>query len=86
MTHMYGVRGSFVLLRPKKKVKLPTQSADHQICMGNGLYQPGRFYFSGCRKDPNVQIFQGLRLLLTNVIPEKSSKNGQGGGGEKNKY
>ena len=63
MTFLYTARYSIVLLRPKNKVKLTTQSAEKPICVGNGLYHVVRFYFSGFRKAPDVQIFQGLRLL-----------------------
>ena len=34
-------------------------------------YKVGRFYFSGFRKALDVQIFQDLRLLSTNAVPEK---------------
>ena len=43
MTHLYGASGSFVLLRPKNRVKIFVQSAENWICMGNGLYQVGQF-------------------------------------------
>ena len=33
MTHMYGARGSFHVLRPKNTIKLLTQSAENWICM-----------------------------------------------------
>ena len=34
MTLLYAARYSFVLLRPKNKIKLSTQSAHKWICMG----------------------------------------------------
>ena len=47
MTLLYDARHLFVLLRPKNKVKLPTKSAEIQICIwGNGLSQVGGFSFS----------------------------------------
>ena len=39
MTFLYGVRYSVVLLRPKNKVKLPTQSAEKWICMGKWAFK-----------------------------------------------
>ena len=46
MTFLYDARYSLVLLRPKNEVKLLTQSALGQICMGNGLYQIGGIIFT----------------------------------------
>ena len=50
------------------------QSAENWICMEkNGLYRTNRFYFSGFRKAPDVQIFSGAPFA-TNAVPEKLSK------------
>ena len=45
MTHMYGARGSFHVLRPKNTIKLPTQSAEKWICMGKRAGPSGGIYF-----------------------------------------
>ena len=73
MTHLYGVLGSFVLLRPKNRVKLLTQSAENRICMGKWAFESLAELFLKNEKTPDVQIFQGLGLLLTNAVPEKKS-------------
>ena len=57
MTHMYGVRGSFVLLRPKKKVKLPTQSAENQICMGTWALEILEMYSLENKKAQDYRTF-----------------------------
>ena len=51
---------------------------------GNGLYQPGEFYFSGFREAQDVQIFLGF-LFATNAIPEKYWASDEGAGVKKNK-
>ena len=38
MAQPYGARGSFVLLRPKNRGKLLTQSAENRICMCMGKW------------------------------------------------
>ena len=39
MTHMYGARDSFHVLRPKNAIKLLTQSAEEWICMGKWAFK-----------------------------------------------
>ena len=45
MTLLYAAQYSFVLLRPKKEVKLSTQSPDKWICMGKWPVPGGAIYF-----------------------------------------
>ena len=45
MTHLYGARESFHPLRTKNTIKLPTQSALSQICMGKWPVPSGAIYF-----------------------------------------
>ena len=44
MTHLHAASRSFVLLRPKKKVKHLTQISENQICMGKWPVQSGAIY------------------------------------------
>ena len=71
ITHLYGASGSFVLLRPKNRVKLLTQSAENWICMRKWAVPCGAIYFS-CFRRPftYVHIFSGAPSD-TNVVPEK---------------
>ena len=57
MTFLYDARYSLVLLRPKNEVKLLTQSALGQICMGNGLYQIGGIKFTPLSCSPVYRNF-----------------------------
>ena len=43
-------RSAFVLLRPKNKVRLPTQSAEIWIYIGKCFLQVGGFSFSSTRR------------------------------------
>ena len=63
MTYMYGVVGSFVLLRLKDRVKLLTQTAENRICMGKLAFESLAKLFLKNEKTPDVQIFQGVDLL-----------------------
>ena len=72
--HTYTALGLFVLssLRPKNKVKLSTQSAENWICMRKWAFEVLVILFLRIQKGPDVQIFQGLRLLSTNAAPKKN--------------
>ena len=63
MTPLYSARHSFTLLRPKNKVKLPTQSAEKWICIGKWAFKIGAELFLKNKKVLGGQIFQGLRML-----------------------
>ena len=39
MTHLYGAKGSFDVLRAKNTIKLVTQSAEKWICMGKWAFE-----------------------------------------------
>ena len=45
MAQLYGAKGSFVLLRPKNKVKLLTQSAKKDLYGEMGIQNLGRIVF-----------------------------------------
>ena len=83
MTYLYDDRCSFVLLRPKNEVKLPTQSALGQIWLGNGLYQIGGIFHHVVMVRfvpeffPNTDGF----AVLGKLTPVH---NGRGGGGKRN--
>ena len=85
MTLLYGARYSLVLLKLKNKVNLLRQSAVQKIgfVWENGLYHVGRFCFSGFKKAPDAQIFQGLHLLPMRSLKRLSKKDPRGT--EKNK-
>ena len=51
---------------------------------GNWRYHAGRFYFSGLRKAPDVQIFSGASFA-TNAVPVKNEEESSSSGNE-NKY
>ena len=55
MTNLYGAKGSFVILRPKNKVKLLTQSAENRICMGKWAFEILVIYFLENEKAPDDQ-------------------------------
>ena len=55
MIFLYDTWFSVVLVRPKHKVKLPTQSADKWICMGKWAFEILADFFS--------QKQEGLRRL-----------------------
>ena len=61
----YTAWGSFVLRRPKNKVKLPTQSAGNRICMGKWAFKIWVELFLNNMKAPDDQIFSG-GLYATN--------------------
>ena len=86
MTFLYDARYSLVLIRPKNEVKLLTQSAFGQICMGNGVYQIGGIKFVPLSCSPVYRIFPPrrrvpyfwenyLRYTTDKVAGEKLNKN-----------
>ena len=70
MTHLYGDRGSFHLLRPKKTIKRVTQSAKKWICMGKWAIPTGGILFLRLQKGPRCSDFSGAPFA-TNGFPEK---------------
>ena len=48
---------SIVVLRPKNKIKLPTQSAEKWICMGKWAFENLAIYFLKDEKDPGDPTF-----------------------------
>ena len=57
MTHMYGARGSFHVLRPKNTIKHVTQSAEKLICMGKLAFEISAIYFLRNKKAPDDRTF-----------------------------
>ena len=57
MSLVYGSWHSFVLLRPKNKVKLQTQSAEVWICMGKWSFEILAIYFPENEKTVDNQNF-----------------------------
>ena len=57
MTFLYDAWYSIVLLRPKKKVKLLTQSAEMWICMGKWAFENLAIYFLRNKKSTGNRTF-----------------------------
>ena len=81
MTLLYDARYSIVFLRPKNEVKLLTQSALAQICMGKWPV-PSLAEFLGLQKGPRRSYFSGA-LFAANAIPEKIEHERTKGRGQK---
>ena len=64
MTHLYDARGPFEPLRPKNKVKLPTQSAEKWICMGKGAFENLGIFFSKKEGPRRLDLSILVRTLL----------------------
>ena len=65
MTHLYGTRGSFVLLIPKNKVKLLPQSAEKWICMGKLAFEILAELFLKKEKASDDQTFLPSAYTIT---------------------
>ena len=83
MTYLYGAEGSFVLPRPKKKVKPLTQSPENRICMGKWPVPHGAVLSLRLQKGPRRSDFSGAPFA-TNAIPEKIEHERTRGRGRKN--
>ena len=70
MIFLYDARYSIVLLRPKNKLKLSTQSADKLICMGKWPVPTGGVLFLGLQKGPRRSDFSGASFAI-NAVSEK---------------
>ena len=57
MTHLYGAVGSFLLLRPKNRVKLLAQSAENWICMEKWTFEILAVLFLKDEKAPDNRTF-----------------------------
>ena len=57
MTHMYGSRRSFRVLRPKITIELLTQSAEKWSCMGKWAVPCGAILFLRLQKGPRCSDF-----------------------------
>ena len=57
MTHLYGARGSFHVLRPKNTIELMTESADKWICMGKWACEILAVYVLKEEKAPDDRTF-----------------------------
>ena len=57
MTHLYGAVESFVLLRPKTRVKLLPQSVEKWICMGKWAFDILAIIFLKDEKAPDNRTF-----------------------------
>ena len=64
MTHMYGAWGSFVILRSKNTVKLPTQSAEKWICMGKWAFEILAKLFLKNQKASDDRTFYPVSTML----------------------
>ena len=80
-TFLYDADCSVVLLRPRNEVKLLTQSALGQLCMGKRPVPSLAELFLGLQKGPRRSNFSGAPFA-TNAIPEKNSMIRQGDGDE----
>ena len=83
MTNFFGARGSFWSLRPQNTIKLATQSALGEICMGKWPVPSLAELFLRLQKGPRRSDFSEAPFT-TNAIPEKMSTNGRGSEGRKN--
>ena len=57
MTFLYGALYSIVLLRPKNRLKLLTQSAENRICMGKWAFEILAILFLKDEKAPDNRTF-----------------------------
>ena len=57
MTFLYDARYSIVLLRPKNRLKLLTQSAENRIYMGKWACESLGIYFLKDEKAPDDRTF-----------------------------
>ena len=64
MTFLNDTWYSVFLLRQKMRLNPWPKVQQSGFVWGNGLYQPGRFYFSGFRKAQDVQLFSGGPLQI----------------------
>ena len=82
MTHLYNAEGSFVLLRPKNKVKVSTLNTK---CRQVDLYgemdctNRGDFISQASERPKTFRFFQEVRLIPMRSL-KKVSMNGRGGG------
>ena len=78
----YDARGSFVLLRPNKTIKLSTQNTEKWICMGKQVVPCGVILFLRLQNDLRRSDFSGVQFG-TNGTPEKTSKKAPRGAKKK---
>ena len=57
MAFLYTAQYSFVLLRSKNKVKLPTQTAEKWMCMGKWAFEKVAIYFLRNKNAPDDRTF-----------------------------
>ena len=70
MIFLYDTWFSVVLVRPKHKVKLPTQSADKWICMGKWAFKILADFFS-FKNEKASDDWTFLPSAYTATVPEK---------------
>ena len=65
MALLYDARYSFVLLRPKNKVELSTQSAERWMCMEKWAVPSLAFFSPRCRYRFRTEMFLMTACLQT---------------------
>ena len=73
MTVLYGARYLVVLLRPKNKVKLPTQSAEKWICMEKWSFEILAELFFKDEKAPDDRSFSPVGTLSTKLLGKRNN-------------